>query len=407
MGFLWTTAAKDLKRRLADPFALAIWAGIPLLIGGLIGVMSGGGTAALKAHVLVADQDDTLLSRFVAGSTWGGLLETEPVELDEGRRRMDTGEATALLVLPQGFQDGVLHERPVELQLLTNPEMQILPRLVEEGLEVLLEAIFYLQQILGPELAEVTEGIDSGGPGLDQARAMAVAGRIYNRLAQVSPVILPPVLEVGLERVSQPGGERFDFGKLAMPGFLIMAVIFVAQAMSDDTWVEKEQGTLRRALAAPRSLAGFLAGKLLAGAVLVAFVSSVGLGFSVLLFGFPLRSLVAAVAWCAYAGMTFFALLVLVQLLASSRRAGSLFYMVLVFPLIMVGGSFFPFETMPAWMRAVGELTPNGIAVVQLKDILLERVDPASLLGAAIAIGIPGALAFLLSLRRLRRFALA
>jgi ABC-type multidrug transport system permease subunit len=71
----------------------------------------------------------------------------------------------------------------------------------------------------------------------------------------------------------------------------------------------------------------------------------------------------------------------------------------------MLGGSFFPFEAMPGWMRAVGELTPNGIAVVQLKDILFERVDPGPLATAALTLAVPALVAFGVSLRRLRRFA--
>ena len=135
MSFLLTSAAKDVRRRLADPLALAIWAGIPILVGGLIGAMSGGGTAALKAHVLVADQDQTMVSGLLADSSWGGLLETEAVELEDGRRRMDEGEATALLVVPEGFQEAVLHERPAELRLLTNAPKAI-PGLEAFGIEV-------------------------------------------------------------------------------------------------------------------------------------------------------------------------------------------------------------------------------------------------------------------------------
>jgi hypothetical protein len=406
VSFLLTSAAKDLRRRLADPFALVVLGGIPLVIGTLMGLMTGDGAAVPRAHVLVADQDQTLLSRLLTGSSWGGLLETEAVELEDGRRRMDAGEATALLVLPEGFQEGVLEERPVELRLLTNPEMRILPRLVEEGLEVLLEAVFYLQRLLGPELAEVAESVGDTR-GLDQAQVMALAGRIYERLDQVGDVVFPPVLDVELERVGQPPGATPGFGELAMPGFLIMAVIFVAQTASDDAWAEKEQGTLRRALASPRGLAGFLGGKVLAAGGLVALVSSVGLVVAAALFGYSLRTLPGALLWCAFSGMALFALLLLIQLFASSRRAGSLVYMIVVFPLVMLGGSFFPFEAMPGWMRAVGELTPNGVAVVQLKGILLERVDPAALLRAAVALALPALGAFLLSLRRLRRFALA
>ena len=42
----------------------------------------------------------------------------------------------------------------------------------------------------------------------------------------------------------------------------------------------------------------------------------------------------------------------------------------IVFPLIMIGGSFFPFEVMPAWMARIGRWTPNGLASRNVKQIL-------------------------------------
>jgi ABC-type uncharacterized transport system permease subunit len=71
----------------------------------------------------------------------------------------------------------------------------------------------------------------------------------------------------------------------------------------------------------------------------------------------------------------------------------------------MLGGSFFPFEAMPAWMAAIGVWTPNGLGVARLKELLYGDVSSAALAMAAVGIGIPAALAFLGSWRRLRRFA--
>ena len=63
-------------------------------------------------------------------------------------------------------------------------------------------------------------------------------------------------------------------------------------------------------------------------------------------------------------------------------------------------------EAMPGWMAAVGRWLPNGQAVVRLKEILGGAVDPAALGVAALAIGLPAALAFGWSARLLRgRFA--
>jgi len=51
MSFVLVSAGKDLRRRLADLPGLAVWLGMPILIGTLMTVAFGGGDAAPKAHV--------------------------------------------------------------------------------------------------------------------------------------------------------------------------------------------------------------------------------------------------------------------------------------------------------------------------------------------------------------------
>ena len=60
---------------------------------------------------------------------------------------------------------------------------------------------------------------------------------------------------------------------------------------------------------------------------------------------------------------------------------------------------------MPAWMAAIGRWTPNGLGVATLKDLLYGDVSAGALALAAVGIGLPAALAFLGSCRRLRSFA--
>ena len=69
------------------------------------------------------------------------------------------------------------------------------------------------------------------------------------------------------------------------------------------------------------------------------------------------------------------------------------------------GGSFFPFEQMPAWMAAAGKWTPNGLGVTRLKDLLYGDASAAAFAMAVAGIGIPAAIAFVGACRRLRRFA--
>jgi ABC-type multidrug transport system permease subunit len=34
--------------------------------------------------------------------------------------------------------------------------------------------------------------------------------------------------------------------------------------------------------------------------------------------------------------------------------------MIVLFPLMMMGGSFFPLDTLPNWLAEIGRLSPNG-----------------------------------------------
>ena len=173
MGFLVACALKDLRRRLADPAALAVWIGIPLLLAGLMNLVAGNANVAPRAKVLVVDQDATLLSglliRGAASGRLGELVEVEGVALPEGERRINAGEASALLILPKGFQSAVLEQTPAQLTLVTNPSERILPGIIQEALEVVVEVVFYGQRIFGPSIRRIVSGIPGQPSDIDVA----------------------------------------------------------------------------------------------------------------------------------------------------------------------------------------------------------------------------------------------
>jgi len=148
-----------------------------------------------------------------------------------------------------------------------------------------------------------------------------------------------------------------------------------------------------------------LLGKLLAALVLTTVVALTGLLAAVAWFGLAWARIPGALVWCAFVSGSMIALLTLLQLFAGTQRGSELLSSIIVFPLMMLGGSFFPFEQMPAWMAAAGRWTPNGLGVARLKDLLYGDFSAGALALAALGIGIPAALAFLGSCRRLRRFA--
>ena len=408
MRFVLLTAANDLRRRLRDPASLALWLGIPIAIGLMIRVAFGGsgGGSGPKAQVMVADLDDSLLSGLLLGAMGqqqGQSLpfEAEAVELEEGRERIEDGDASALLVIPEGFAEALLNEDPCTLELVTNPAQRILPGMVEEALELLVEATFYVHRIFGGTLDDLMSEPPEGRHTLPSAEVARISVTINDLMERMGALLFPPAIELVI--AEPPGEEETEttgFGALFFPSMLFMTLFFLAQGLSEDIWIEKSQGTLRRALTTPHRAAAFLGGKVLAAMVLIGFVGGVALFIAGLAFDIRVQNNALSMLWIAVTGGVLTSLMLLLQLFASSQRAANLLSNLVMMPLLMLGGSFFPFEAMPDWMASIGRMTPNGWALVQLKAIQAGDVDFSALLPALGGLIAVGGLVFLLSVHR-------
>jgi ABC-type multidrug transport system permease subunit len=168
-------------------------------------------------------------------------------------------------------------------------------------------------------------------------------------------------------------------------------------------WVEKTGGTLRRILCGPISLSHFLGQKLLTALVIMGIVSGIALVLSVFVFGTAWSTLPMALFWCCLSGACLFCLMTFVASLAKTQQSSGLLGNLLVFPMMMIGGSFFPFDSMPAGMAAAGKLTPNGLAAAGLDSLLQGDAELASMLTKTCILLFMTAALFGLSILRIRR----
>lgn len=411
MSFVWASALKDLRRRARDPVALLLWAGMPFVVGVILTLAFGRAGVKPQAHLLVADQDESMLSGLLVGVLGQGqlaeILRVEPVEIERGRELIGRGSASALLVIPEGFGSDVLGRTETDLELVTNPAQTILPRIAEEILSLLVDAVFYLQLILGDDIQEFVQGPPGGAASFPDDAVVGLSVRINQLVERVSEYLFPPVMGLATA-VDDDEPEDLNLGALFFQSMFFMAIVFLSQALADDIWTEKEGGTLRRILTAPRDLGSALAGKLLAGGLLIAAVSGMALTAAGWVYGISASRILLAVLWSTASGVAFLSLFTLLQLFASSRRTAGLLASFVVFPMLMLGGSFFPFELMPDWLVRIGRWTPNGWAITQLKAILDGSADLSSVLPAAAGLVLVTALSFVVSTRRVRwEFALS
>ena len=404
----------------AIPSRLLLWIGIPLIIGALLTLLAGGRSGpSPQAFVLVADEDDSLISGLLVGALsqdrTGGVIRAESVDAIDGRARLDEGEASALLVIPDGFGNAVLADDPIALTLVKNPAQTILPSIVEEMLTMAVDAVFYAQRVVGDDVRTIFEdaGIDSLNT---NATVAAVSIRVNEAITRFGDTLTPPVIDLAIRTADEieeadaavdgAAGDEPPMALLFIPGLLFMALLFMAQGLSHDFWTERAQHTLRRVATTPQAVTRVLAGKLIAGVILMTLVACITLGVAYAYFGLAWSSLPLAIVWTILSSMFLLLLLTVLTVVSSSQRGAEMLGMVFVMPLMMLGGSFFPFEAMPALFATIGKLTPNGWALARLKDILFDRADPSTLgLSLALLVGVIVVL-FVITARRLdARFA--
>ncbi len=405
MRFLLLSARKDLLRIRRDPFGLLTWLGIPMLIGLLMVTIFGrsGQSRAPQGLLLIADLDNSFLSSFVprmyTQGSLGQMLTIQQTPIEEGRRKIGAGEASALLVIPKGFGAAVLRNDKIQLELVTNPAQTILPAIIQETTAVLVDGVWYLQQALGNDLRQFTAL--TGAPTDAQISAGSVGiGRRINALGRY---LDPPLIQLDTQVIAAKPGPSFDMASAMFPIMVFMAVIFLAFGHGADIWKEKGQGTLRRLAVTPASVGGFLGGKLLAlGAVYALLGIAAQIAGAFFLPRAPHQP-VLAVVWVAATGCGFYLLLLLVTSLVNSERAATTLGNFVVMILAMVGGCFFPFEAMPAFLARIGRLTPNGWAVSRYKEIVTGQTNVLALAPALASMAAAIAAMYLLAWWRTRR----
>jgi ABC-type multidrug transport system permease subunit len=400
MRFLAISLRKDWDRVRRDPFSLASAAGIPLVLAVLMTLVFGRAPATPRGRLLLADEDDSTVSNLIAGAfsrePLGQMLMVEKVSRQDGRARIDRGEASAFLLIPQGLQRAFLLNQPFRLQLFTNPSERILPQIVKETLSIVVDGAFYVQRVAAGQL----QSIAAIGAPTDQP--VAQLNVLVNRLAaNFGRYLFPPVIGLETEVVREKTPAR-SFASILLPSMIFMGLLFIANSLAVDIWKERLAGTLRRLASTPVSMAAFLATRVVFVAMVYGVVAVIGLAAAGGLAGMPVPNLPAAVLWMAFVGTVFYLLFLWIAVQPATPRAAGVLTNLIVFPLAMLGGCFFPFEWMPAWMARIGRLTPNGWALTQFQAILEGHASAVPLATSAALLTLVAALAFGLTLRRLR-----
>jgi ABC-2 type transport system permease protein len=189
----------------------------------------------------------------------------------------------------------------------------------------------------------------------------------------------PPRVTLKTREIGDPAAHRSTVTEMLFPGIVLLVVLMMSAGMSLEVWKEAGAGAVRRVAASPCSLNGLLGGKLAATSVVLLAAILLTFASARVVFEIPMRACVTALAWSACCAMTVYCGLLLVQLLFAGERTATTVAGMTMVPLAMLGGCFFPLESMREHFAKFARVTPNGWMLVRLKSILAGPVPAAEL----------------------------
>ncbi len=368
MGMLIPMIRKDLLRRVRAPLAVLVLLAFPVVFSLLLALTFGGGGSAPRVALLVENLDDGFLSGFLVSALGSEqtaeYFDVEPVGV-EGLKRINKGEASALLRIPEGFTENLLSGEPITFELIRNPAQGILPEIAEQSMTVLTDLLSSASHVLRDpldRLAEMTGGGDD--PGASAVAGMSV--EVYEILDRSSGLLMPPAIT--LESVQLGAAEEAtdaDSGMpglqaiflMVLPGISVWALFMVGDLGMRDILDESVKGTLRRQLSGPMTPAKLVLGKACSTAVLAALalivlslLGAIATRGAVSLPGFLLLSMALIVALTGLASV--------ISGTASSQRQGGTVGAMLMLVFGFTGGSFIPLDSLPAFLRPIAPVSP-------------------------------------------------
>ena len=387
---------KDLKLMFRDRAALIFMLLAPFLLtiglGFVTGRFSGGSTGHSDIPVVIVNLDQkelgNALEELFNSADLADLVEpTTSSDPEAARRLIDSDQASAAIVIPQGFTDSVIpaegttfdstavQPAPVQIEVYANPS-----RPTGAGI---------IKAIVDEFLSRVEEGRVSGTTslvGLMQSGLLNpqdVASEAQELFANVDE---SESTAITLKTDTQ-GAEAVEFDLLAYfaPGMALMFLMYTVSYGGRSILAERSQGTLPRMLISPTSNAQVLGGKVLG--IFLMGVAQVGvliLASSIFFqvqWGDPLGVLVLILA--AVFGATGWGMLITAFARTPAQVGSTGAAVMLIFGIL--GGSFMSLENFPLFMQTLSKITPNawgmdGFVTLALGGTLKNLTEPVTAL---------------------------
>jgi ABC-2 type transport system permease protein len=370
MRRLLLVLANDVRRHLKSPVAILIYMAIPMVMTALIGIIFAPrteGTGLAPIQLLLVDHDKGLASKLLLASfdvdQMKKMFQVTVTDESEGRRRMEKGKASAMIVVPERFTLDLLEAKTTTLTVVKNPAEQFLPDIVEEFTSTLAVMLSGAVQAFSEEARGIRAMLDGPLDAIPWDRLGPELGQAQKKMVAARKVLDPLLLGLKEEETKAAGAKtRFtqrDLFSIMLPGMAVMFLLFIVQTLMRDIISEREDGKLRRMMTTPLRPMELVGARLAGGWVM---------GIAVLLVMVAVGTLVFRAQWGSFgyflilgAAVSFWtaAFFGLFHALVRNRNQAGAFAAPIILAFSLFGGSMMNPEAMPKAFLAIGIATPN------------------------------------------------
>lgn len=224
-----------------------------------------------------------------------------------------------------------------------------------------------------------------------QLSRMAVAAvQQFLSEANAAMVGAPRLIEVSVEGVD---AEQFRYIDFLVPGVLAMSIMNNGMIGLSSAFVTyRERGILRRIRATPFPLIQFIVARISTQVIIAVVQAVVLLAVALALFQVTIAGdLLSLLAMIVLGSLAFLALGFFISGIARNTEVSDSLSNALTFPMLFLGGVFFPVDSAPAWLQPITRIIPltylaNGLRDIMVRGETVVQVWPEALIMLATAL---------------------
>lgn len=365
------------QRVLRKPGSILIWLAVPFVFMAIYTMVFGGNDSGPpKTTLAIVDQDSSFVSKLVKSALGQGpvanmitLVDAKDMTVVDEMFKKE--KASAALVIPQGFGEGVLMaELAAHLTLYKNPRHFIGPQIAESiarSLTVIGDGL--LKQFQDP-LREINA--------LDHKPSIEEIGKLsetfYGTAQSIRGLSAIRNIDVTIiEKEKDKESNDFNLAAMFFPGLIMFGLLSVALNLEHRFLRDRSTGVTRRFVTAPISPWSVAIQQRVYTASFAFVVGIVAGTLGGLIWRIPPHGLATAVLLVFALALFVAGWNGIVFSLSSSTRAVSAISSISMVFLSLLGGGFFPVDFTPAGFQAITKFIPTGMINLSLTHCLTGR----------------------------------